>query len=656
MSRSLPVSLVLAAATLTACDSSVAPDTLPIGEGDATKVLDEHGKADSSAEAIFLDFEFDGELVTNFAFNPVGIVEDQLLYTIGHLNGDNSVGRLDRLQVSNVSTQSLGGGRTRIRYHARLPVAWGDKDNVPSEYTLHLPVDMTSQGLEDFATQYGESCVDHGQAHDVDSGNMWYYYRTESFGCSLADEDIVSLTADVSVSDTNTTGKFPEYDKVWEDDTLRVVAVFGKYEDGATSNSDAGIAAYNRFVRQISSELAPHDAVSEPAQLPFNAGIDNPDVAFEATLPDGKEVVVNILLVDNVRTAGATFDARYGALSTRADLIAYNGHAGLGANIRALAGKGEWVTGQYAMMFINGCDTYAYVDSALYDAHAEINADDPTGTKYVDIITNAMPAFFHEVANSTLVLTRGLLSYDDPMTYEQMFEAIDADQVVLVSGEEDNTFVPGGKGGEFETLTFTGSVQREQDEVFSPGMLQPGTYTFTLSHDPANPGGDADLYVRVGAEPTANEWDCRPYAGGSDEVCELTLTEAAQVFALVNGYQDTDNHFVLTIEGKVDGGGVDPQPWDGLSEAGIVARNEEIRFATPVVEAGTYRFDLTGTADADLYVRIGAAPTTEQYDCRPFKTGSSESCVVELPAATDIHVMVRGWANSSSFELEASRQ
>ena len=113
---------------------------------------------------------------------------------------------------------------------------------------------------------------------------------------------------------------------------------------------------------------------------------------------------------------------------------------------------------------------------------------------------------------------------------------------------------------------------------------------------------------------------------------------------------------MLTIEGEVDGGDVDPQPWDGLSEAGTVARNEEIRFSTPVVAAGTYHFDLTGTADADLYVRIGAAPTTEQYDCRPFRTGSTESCVVELPAATDIHVMVRGWADSSSFELEGSRQ
>ena len=34
-----------------------------------------------------------------------------------------------------------------------------------------------------------------------------------------------------------------------------------------------------------------------------------------------------------MRTAGATFDARYEALSTHADLIVYNGHAGLGANV-----------------------------------------------------------------------------------------------------------------------------------------------------------------------------------------------------------------------------------------------------------------------------------------------------------------------------------
>ena len=38
-----------------------------------------------------------------------------------------------------------------------------------------------------------------------------------------------------------------------------------------------------------------------------------------------------------VAAAGAAFDRRYEELSTSADLIAYNGHAGLGQNVRALA-------------------------------------------------------------------------------------------------------------------------------------------------------------------------------------------------------------------------------------------------------------------------------------------------------------------------------
>ena len=76
----------------------------------------------------------------------------------------------------------------------------------------------------------------------------------------------------------------------------------------------------------------------------------------------------DVVIVDNVRTAGAGFNDWYGLHSQDADLIIYNGHAGLGANIRALARKGEWKADQYTVVFMNGCDTYAYVDSALFDA------------------------------------------------------------------------------------------------------------------------------------------------------------------------------------------------------------------------------------------------------------------------------------------------
>jgi hypothetical protein len=55
-----------------------------------------------------------------------------------------------------------------------------------------------------------------------------------------------------------------------------------------------------------------------------------------------------------MRLAAMAFDSGYETLSGRADLIVYNGHAGLGANVRALARKASWIAGQYVMVFMNG--------------------------------------------------------------------------------------------------------------------------------------------------------------------------------------------------------------------------------------------------------------------------------------------------------------
>jgi Bacterial pre-peptidase C-terminal domain len=507
----------------------------------------EDGKYDTSALALFVDFDFDGTLIASSSWNPRSQIEDQLLYTIGQLNGVESVGRLDTMTLTDIKTESVDGG-TRISYHATLPVSWGDKDHVPSTFDLRLPADLRYSAVDAFVTRYKGDCAEYG-AHDVDSGSLWYYFRPSQSGCDLADADVIKPTATVSVSSVNTTGKFPEYDKVWEDHVLEVVAVFGKYENGATA-SDAGIDAFDEFVGDIQRELGQRGTVTTvPADLPASPGVAHPDVELTADLGGGRSIHVVALLTDNIVSGlgDSTFRARYEALSSHADLIAYNGHAGLGQNIRALAGAGHWVAGQYVIMFQNGCDTFAYVDSALNDAHAAVNPDDPKGTKYVDIVNNGMPAFFANMAGSSMALIRGLLSVDDPQTYEQIFRNISSSQVVMVTGEEDNTFTPGG-GGE-------------------------------------------------------------------------------------------------------------PQDWAGLTASGAVAHGETRTWATPTLAAGTYGFDLTGTGDADLYVRIGTAPTTSTFDCRPYKTGSDESCEVTLAEPAPIHVMVRGYAaGSSTFDLTGGRR
>ena len=50
------------------------------------------GKADASVVASFVDFKFSGRLIASSSYNLQRKVENQLLYTVGQLNGDNSVG------------------------------------------------------------------------------------------------------------------------------------------------------------------------------------------------------------------------------------------------------------------------------------------------------------------------------------------------------------------------------------------------------------------------------------------------------------------------------------------------------------------------------------------------------------------------------------
>ena len=539
--RTLPLSLMFAAVTVAGCTSE---DTIPVGDGDITKAGD--GKFDSSVEAVIVDFEFDGELFTDSSFSASQQIKDQLLFTMGQLNGTRGVARLDKLEISNIQTGSAGG-RTHITYHAKVPVAWGKRNSVPASYELILPSDMSFTGQQAFFEKYKNDCVEGAEDH-MESGNFWYFYRP--LECSLASADIVKTTADVSISALNTTGKYPEYDQVWKDGVLNVVAVFGKYDDSGTTSSDAGISAYNSFVRNIQSSLRNFNMTTIPASIPTSPGIAVPDVTVDATLADGRKVHVTVLLTNQIRNTDAAFDARYAEVTPNADYLSYNGHSGLGANIRALTRKGRWATGQYTVAFINGCDTYAYVDSSLAQARAQLNPDDPTGTKHLDIATNAMPSFFASNASNNVAFIESLMNIDEPLSYEQIFKLIDRSQVIVVSGEEDNIFLPGGGGG----------------------------------------GGEGD------------------------------------------------------------------PNWTGMHESGSVARSQETRFTTPKLAAGNYQFVMTGTADADLYVRIGTAPNEQLFDCRPFLTGTNETCNVKLNTAAPVHIMVRGWDPSSTFDLTGSKQ
>ena len=497
------------------------------------EVKSEDGKADASALGVFLDAEFTGKLVVDSSWNDQDTIENHLLYLVGQLNGHDAGVRYDNAVITNVQKTTVGG-KVQITYKAKVPVLWPKRNGTVTELAVYLPLDLSYTGQEAFATKYGHDCVDFG-AHDVDSGSMFYYFRPEASGCNLAAGDIHKVTARVTPSPVQTSGKYPEYNKIWEDNALNIVAIFGKYEDGATTGSDAGIAAYNEFVASMKTELRDRAPTTVPATIPASPGVGTPDVEFHGTLADGKKINVYALLTDNVRTglSQPAFRARYEGLSSRADFITYNGHAGLGANIKALSQAGKWVTGQYLVMFQNGCDTMAYVDSSLADAHKAVNPDDTTGYKYVDVINNAMPAYFSNMSEASLAYIRGFLAYGSPQTYEKIMGSVSASQLNMVTGEQDNTFTPGGGGTPvaWAGLNESGSVAKSAKKSFTTPTLADGTYEFKMTGT-----GDADLYVKVGGAPSLTSYDCRPYKTGSTEACRVTIAQPTTIGVMVNGY------------------------------------------------------------------------------------------------------------------------
>jgi hypothetical protein len=488
----------------------------------------------TSATSTLVDMEFDGVTIAGTDQNAKGQIRAQLLYTVGLFNADNGVARLGKVALSSIKTKSLGGGLYEVRYHAKLPVAWNKARAVPKTYTLTLPKRVDEAGQSAFMAKYGATCAEDG-GHDVNLANLWYHYRPRESSCSLAEGDVLVATASVKVSPENSTSKYPEYHRIWEDDTLDVVAVFGKYEEGATSDGDAGIAAWNAFLEELRYTL-PNVAVS-PSNTPDRPGVEFPDVTFDSVLDDGRKVHVTALLVDKVATAPASFDLRFAELTPGADLVLYDGHAGLGANVRSLSAKAKVFPKKYQLFFMNGCDTFAYEDDSLAKARAALNTDDAAATKYLDVMMNAMPAYFSSMPDASLAVVKALLDPAQPKTYESIFKGVDEAQVVVVTGETDNVFTPSyvapaGWSG-FED---SGSVGYKETKSYSTDVLPAGTYVFEMTPEPTAPGGDADLHVRVGKAPTqTSTYKCPSYKANSNERCFVTLSAPSKVFFTATG-------------------------------------------------------------------------------------------------------------------------
>jgi len=174
-----------------------------------------------------------------------------------------------------------------------------------------------------------------------------------------------------------------------------------------------------------------------------------------------------------------------------------------------------------------------------------------------------------------------------------------------------------------------------------------------LSFNISGGSGDADLYVRFGAQPTTATYDCRPFRNGNTEVCNVASPSAGTYHVMIRGYAAYSG---LSLIADYTDASSEP---DSISQSGISGlRNQFVDFQLDV-PAGQSRVSVIisgGSGDADLYVRFGANPTTTTYDCRPFRNGNNETCTINNPQTGTYFIRLRGYRAFSGVTLNASSQ
>jgi len=96
---------------------------------------------------------------------------------------------------------------------------------------------------------------------------------------------------------------------------------------------------------------------------------------------------------------------------------------------------------------------------------------------------------------------------------------------------------------------------------------------------------------------------------------------------------------------------------DGVPVTGLGASSGSELNYTVTVPSGVSSLTVTisgGSGDADLYVRLGSAPTDSSYGCRPYLNGNNETCTFNAPSAGTYYVRLKAYSTFSGVTLTAN--
>lgn len=210
----------------------------------------------------------------------------------------------------------------------------------------------------------------------------------------------------------------------------------------------------------------------------------------------------------------------------------------------------------------------------------------------------------------------------------------------------DPSDLPPGDPTNMVTESIEGHVGQQSWTHYGPYNAGEGAFVAELTGE-----GDADLYVRKGAQPTKEDYDCRPFEAGGEENC--SVAGPGDFYVSVWGFEAASFTIKLThtkpgtvLDGPVASG-------DHLAEAASVAEGEMRYYELAVTEGRPVVLRTECDTDIDLYIRMDLIPTEAIYDQRGYAYGGDEKLTVTPTADGTLHIAVHGY-KAGDFTLTSA--
>jgi hypothetical protein len=414
------------------------------------------------------DIPYKGELTVNLINNnpnTLASVLERLDYQVQHLMGvfqsesfTEEIGGSGVLSsnydIKILKVDSIAPARKLITYKYTGKVVF-DKSVFNKEGIATIPIKLPLQYDQIYSISLGERTINPcSDRHYNSEDDFWYFWDPDKEGCPLQNdtENVIRIKGRVKKL-ANTRATYPEYNKLYSNDKILKTSILLGYID---TLADYRIANHKdpayKVLRDLKAAMIERDFVLVDSKEDFkisesgrNFSGANYAYTFEkeikTTLGTNVTLQTEILLSDTeISTPDPTFHAYLVDALENSDIVIYDGHSGLGANLDpALLPTIKFKKNKYQIYFFNGCSSYPYYVDNFVERKG--------GTKNLDVITAGLPTYPDtSIYNLTAFLDP--IYEGKALSYQTLMNALEDSNgdwgtyLTGVSGDEDNLFKP----------------------------------------------------------------------------------------------------------------------------------------------------------------------------------------------------------------------